>query len=373
MQRTAQDWLVLTQLSSHSASSLGAVMALQFGPQLFLLPITGFTADHVDRRKLLCITQASMAGLALGLGLLTLTGVVELWHVYVFALLHGCAGAFDSPARQTFVSDLVTEAELSNAVALNSTSFNSGRLLGPATAGLLIGALGTGWVFVLNAVSFGAVLVALGAMRPSELQSRQRPHPSGAGLSDGFAYVWQRRDLRLVFAMLFLVSTFGLNLAIFISTMSVRVFHLGSEAFGVLASLMAVGSICGALLSARRARPRAPLLPLAAGAFGLTLACAAVTPSTAWFGFSLVLLGVAAQTFSTTANAVVQLATEPAKRGRVMAIFLAIALGCTLLGAPIVGWVADAFGPRWALGVGALGGITAALLGRPLLRRAATH
>ena len=158
MQRTAQDWLVLTELTHKNATAVGIVMALQFGPQLLLLPLTGFAADHLDRRKLLFATQAAMGALALGLGILTVTGVVQLWHVYVFALLLGCVTAFDAPARQTFVSELVGEAELSNAVALNSTSFNAARMIGPAIAGMLIASVGSGWVFLINAASFAAVL-----------------------------------------------------------------------------------------------------------------------------------------------------------------------------------------------------------------------
>src|SRR5580693_4550095 len=147
MQRTAQDWLVLTQLTHNNATAVGVVMALQFGPQVLLLPWTGFAADHFDRRKLLIATQAAMGALALGLGILVVTGLIQLWHVYVFAFLLGCVTAFDSPTRQTFVSDLVVEADLSNAVALNSTSFNGARMIGPAAAGILIAAVGTGWVF----------------------------------------------------------------------------------------------------------------------------------------------------------------------------------------------------------------------------------
>ena len=165
MQRTAQDWLVLTQLTHGNATAVGVVMSLQFGPQLLLLPLTGFAADHLDRRKLVIATQATMGALALGLGILTVTGVVRLWHVYLFAFLLGCVAAFDSPARQSFVSELVGEANLSNAVALNSTSFNIARTIGPAVAGILIAAVGTGWVFLINAASLVAVLCALGFLR----------------------------------------------------------------------------------------------------------------------------------------------------------------------------------------------------------------
>ena len=168
MQRTAQDWLVLTQLTHHNATAVGVVMALQFGPHLLLLPFTGFAADHLDRRKLLIATQAALGMLALGLGILTVAGWVQLWHVYLFAFLLGSVSAFDAPARQTFVAELVGETDLSNAVALNSTSFNAARMIGPAIAGVLIASVGTGWVFLINAASFVAVLCSLGFLRVSE-------------------------------------------------------------------------------------------------------------------------------------------------------------------------------------------------------------
>src|SRR5580698_4432379 len=174
MQRTAQDWLVLTQLTHKNATALGVVMALQFGPHLPLLPLTGFAADHLDRRKLLLATQAAMGALAFGLGILTITGLVQLWHVYVFAFLLGCVTAFDSPARHTFVAELVGETDLSNAVALNSSSFNAARMIGPAVAGTMIAALGSGWVFVINGASFVAVLGSLAMLRVDELHPQER-------------------------------------------------------------------------------------------------------------------------------------------------------------------------------------------------------
>jgi MFS family permease len=363
MQRTAQDWLVLTQLTHNNATAVGFVMALQFGPQVLLLPLTGFAADHLDRRKLLFATQATMGALALGLGLLTVAGVVRLWHVYVFAFLLGCVTAFDAPARQTFVSDLVSEADLSNAVALNSTSFNAGRLIGPAIAGVLIAGIGSGWVFLVNAASFGAVLVSLGVIRVADLRSTDRASRTRGSLVEGFRYVWKRSDLKTVLFMLFLIGTFGLNFPIFISTMAVSAFHKGAGEYGLLTSIMAIGSVGGALLAARRPNPRIDLLVLGAAAFGLGVALAALTPNYGFFAAALVVVGVSAQTFTTTTNSVVQLSTDPVMRGRVMAILLAIALGGTPIGAPIVGWVADHFGPRWALAVGAAAGFGAALVG----------
>ncbi|RKG66313.1 MFS transporter [Corallococcus sp. CA054B] len=363
MQRTAQDWIVLTQLTHNNATAVGVVMALQFAPPLLFLPLTGFAADHFDRRKLLFATQAALGALALGLGLLTLSGHIRLWHVNVFAFLLGSVTAFDAPARQTFVSELVGEEDLSNAVALNSTSFHAARMLGPAIAGVLISWVGSGWMFVINAASFGAVLCALSLLRVNELHVRDRTLPTRGGLLEGFVYVWKRPDLVAVLTMFFLIGTFGLNFPIFISTMSVRVFDQGASGYGLLTSIMAIGSVTGALLSARRAQPRIGLLVTGAAVFGAGLTLAALMPVYALFGVTLVIIGVSAQTFTTTANSLVQLSTEPAMRGRVLAILLAIALGGTPLGAPIVGWVADTFGPRQALGVGAAAGFVAALIG----------
>ncbi len=363
MQRTAQDWIVLTQLTHNNASAVGLVMALQFAPQLLLLPVTGFAADHLDRRKLLMATQGGMGALGLGLGILTVTGAVQLWQVYLFALALGCVAAFDAPARQTFVSELVAGPNLSNAVALNSASFNSARLIGPAAAGLLVAAVGAGWVFLINAVTFGAVLISLLALRTDKLYRSERAARKRGGLVEGFRYVRTRPDIMVILVMVFLIGTFGLNFPIFISTMSVSVFHQGAGEYGLLSSIMAIGSVAGALLSARRERPRVALLFAGAAFFGAGCALAAVMPSYWLFAVALVVIGISSQTLMTTANGTVQLTTAPQLRGRVMAIYMAIFMGGTPIGAPIVGWVADTFGPRWALGVGAASGFAAAIVG----------
>jgi MFS family permease len=369
MQRMAQDWLVLTRLTHHNASAVGVVMALQFGPQLLLLPWTGFAADHFNQRRLLMGTQAALGALALILGALTVTGVVQLWHVYVLAFLQGSAAAFDAPVRQTFVAELVGDEDLPNAVALNSTSFNAGRMIGPAVAGLTIAAIGTGWAFVINRASFCAVLTSLFLFRASELRPNARAHRAKGSFLGGFRYVWSRPDLKAILVMLFLIGTFGLNFPIFISTMAVSVFHADARGFGLLSSIMAVGTLSGALVAAGRERIGPGTLLFGAAVFGIGCTLGAIAPNYWLFAGTLVVIGVAALTFTNSTNSLMQLSTEPSMRGRVMALRLAIALGCTPIGAPIVGWVADQFGPRWALGIGAASGFAAAIVAAVFLAR----
>jgi MFS family permease len=369
VQRTAQDWLVLTILTHHSASAVGIVMALQFGPQFLLLPWTGSAADHFNQRKLLIATQAAMGVLALALGLLTVTGMVRLWQVYIFAFLFGSAAAFDAPVRQTFVAELVGDKDLPNAVALNSTSFNAARMIGPAVSGMIIALVGTGWAFLINGASFAAVLVSLTLLRAAELHPHPRAQRRKGSFAEGLRYVRGRDDLKAILIMLFLVGTFGLNFPIFISTMAVSVFHADARGYGLLSSIMALGTMSGALLNAHRDRPRFEALLTGAGVFGIGCTLAAFAPGYWFFAAALVLTGFATLTFTNTTNSLMQLSTEPAMRGRVMALRVGIALGGTPIGAPIVGWVADHLGPRWALGVGALSGFAAAAVAAYALRR----
>lgn len=369
VQRTAQDWLVLTELTHHDASAVGLVMALQYGPQFLLVPWTGMAADRFNQRRLLMVTQGIMGVLALALGALTVSGAAELWHVCIFAFLLGCAAAFDAPVRQTFVSELVGNDDLPNAVALNSTSFNAARMIGPAAAGLAIAAIGTGWAFVFNGVSFFAVLISLCFLRSGELRPNPRAARMRGGFVEGLRYAGERPDLKAILLVLFLIGTFGLNFPIFISTMAVGAFHINAAGYGFLSAAMAVGTLGGALLNARRAKPEFTLLLIGTLLFGVGCTLAAMAPSPLTFAAALVLTGAAALTVTNTSNSLIQISTDPIMRGRMMALRVGVALGGTPIGAPLVGWVADRYGPRAALCVGVAAGFSAAIVAAIALRR----
>ena len=363
MQRIAQDWLVLSELTKHSGTAVGVVMALQFGPPILLMSLAGRLVDHTDRRKLLIVTQSAMALTALCLGILVISGHVALWQVYVFAGTMGCITAFDSPARQTFIAELVGDEDLPNAVALNSSLFNSAQLIGPAVGGVLISIIGAGWVFILNSISFVAVIASLMKMRVSDFHRTPRVLSPDGGFLVGLAYIRQKPELIVALVMLFIVGTYGLNFPVFISTMSITTFHGEAHLYGLLSSMMAIGSIVGALHVAGKTAPNLSFLILSAFGFGMVGTIAALMPEASLFGLLLVALGATTQMFTTTANSLVQLSTDPSMRGRVMAIYMGIFLGCTPLGAPLVGWIADTYGPRWSLGFGAAAGFVAAGIG----------
>lgn len=369
MQRIAQDWLVLTDLTHHNATALGLVTALQFGPQLLLLPWTGGAADRCDRRRLLILTQAAMGLLSLLFGLLILSGAVRLWQAYAFALLSGCAAAFDAPARQSFVSELVGPDDLPNAVALNSTSFNAGRMLGPAAAGLVIARFGSGPAFLINGVSFLAMILALLLLHREALVAAPRAGRGRGGFVEGLRYAWNQPRLRGCLLMLVLVGTFGLNFPIFIATMATGVLHLGASGYGLLNTLMALGTVAGALFAAGRPKPGLPLLAACAAVFGLAFLPAALLPRFTVFAICLAVIGFVALIFATGTNSLMQLEAAPEMRGRMMALRIAVALGGTPVGGPLTGWIADHAGPRAALLVGAASGLAAALLGLWAWRR----
>jgi MFS family permease len=359
MQRTAQDWIVLTKLTNHDAAAVGITLALQFGPVLLMMPIAGLIADRVNRRRMLFFTQIAMGVLGLGLGLLVVTNSATLWEVYAFAFALGTVSAIDMPVRQTFVSEIVEEKQIPNAVALNSASFNGARLIGPGVAGVLIAVIGSGWVFLINAASFGATIIALALMHVHELRASSRPPRKRGQIREGWRYVGSRPDIVIVLVMMSLVGTFGVNFPIFTSTMALA-FHQGANGYGLLSSVMAIGSVFGSLMAARREKPRVVVIGLASLGFGLSMLASAIMPTYWSFAAVLIVVGLSALTMMTSANAYVQTTTAPNMRGRVMALYMAIFAGTTPLGAPLIGWVANVAGPRWAIVIGAASGFAAA-------------
>lgn len=368
MQRVAQDWLVLEL--TNSGTALGIVTALQFGPSLLLGLWGGVIADRGDKRRILLATQTGLALAALVLGLLDVAGVVAYWHVLVLATVLGLIAAVDTPVRQSFVVEMVGRDDLANAVAINSTIFNSGRIIGPAVAGVMITAVGTGWAFVANAASSIAVIAGLALMRTAELHPSP-PVARGKGqLREGFAYVRSRSDLVLAMLLVFVVGTFGLNFQITTALIAKQVFHRSASGYGLLSTALAVGAFGGAVLATRRVRrPSQAFLVSAAGAFGVLEILAGLMPGFDSTAALLVPTGLAMLTFTTAANSSVQLGVEPTMRGRVMALYLVCFMGGTPLGAPIIGWAAGAFGPRWGLVGGGLVCVVAAVLLAALVAR----
>jgi MFS family permease len=357
MGRVAQDWLVLTQLAPSSSVAppvaLGIVTGLQFAPLALFAPIAGMITDRFPKRRILFATQSALALTSLLTGVLVVTGAVQLWHIYLLAFAQGVATALDNPARQTFVSEMVPHESLSNAVGLNSASFNGARVFGPAVAGLVIAAFDTGPAFFVNTLSFVAVLFALSRLRPSELSPSPRQRGKGQ-VREGLRYVRGRPDVVLIMALVFVLGTFGMNFQMTTALMATAVFHQGAGAYGLLGSIMAVGSLSAALLSARRPNPRLRILLVAFAAFSVASAAAALAPSYVWFAVLLIPVGLSALTVLTTANAMVQLSVDPAMRGRVMALYMAVFMGGTPLGSPLIGWIGAAWGPRWTILVGSL-------------------
>jgi MFS family permease len=359
MQRVAQDWLVL-RLTDGSGTALGITTGLQFLPVLLLSPYAGVIADRFPKRRLLQLTQLTMALASLILGVLAVADVAEVWHVYLIAFLFGIGSAFDAPARQSFVSEMVGPDDLTNAVGLNSATFNTARIIGPALAGLMIGALGggaqaTGWVILINALSYGAVIWQLEHMDTTLLRSPKPVARTPGHLLEGVRYVRSQPKMVMILIMVFFAGTFGMNFQITSALMATKVFGMGAGEFGILGSAMAVGSLIGALLSARRVRIRLRLVAGAAVGFGLAEITAGLMPTYVAFALVCPLIGVFTLTMLNSANATMQLESEPALRGRVMALYMTIVMGGTPIGSPFIGWVGEPFGARWTLlGGGAL-------------------
>jgi MFS family permease len=360
MQRVAQDWLVL-ELTHGSGTALGIATGLQFLPQLLFSLWGGVIADRFPKRAILFTTQAIMGVLALILGVLALTGVVQVWHVYLLAFALGLVAVVDNPTRQIFVSEMVGPEGVANAVGLNSAAFNLARIAGPAVAGLVISVAGIPTAFLVNAASFGAVLVGLKLMRPGELCPLPRAPRAPGQLREALGYVTARPDLWLTLVLVFFVATFGMNFQVTTALMSRGVFHTGAGAFGLASAAFAVGALMGALVAARRARPGMRLLVGSAFAFGFAEILTGLMPSYWSFLVSLVPTGLAILMFTTTANSATQLGTTPAVRGRVMGLYMLVFLGGAPLGSPLVGWAAEQFGARTSLIAGGMISLVAAV------------
>lgn len=374
MQRVAQDWLVL-ELSGGSGLAVGITTGLQFLPMLLLSPWGGLIADRFDKRLVLKITQAWLALCAALLGVLAITGVAATWHVYLIALAFGLGTAFDNPARQAFVSEVAGQEHLANAIGLNSATFNAARIVGPAVAGLVIASFGTGWAILSNAVTYTAFVVALVMIDARTLTISPPAVRAKRQIREGLAYVRSRPDLLLVMGTVFFVGTFGLNFQMTSALMAQQEFHKGAQEYGILGTIMAVGSLAGALLAARRrSTPRGRFVVGMAVAFGVVEIAAGFMPTYLTYAAILPLLGLTALLTLTAANASVQMTVDPKLRGRVMALYMMVLMGGSPVGAPILGWVGEAFGARWTLiGGGALSTLGVLLCVALLARRQHLH
>jgi MFS family permease len=356
MQRIAQDWLVLSLTGS--ATAVGVTTALQFLPMLLFGLYGGVLVDRLPKRPTLLFTQAAMAVTGVVLAVLTLSGHVQVWHVYLAAFAAGLATVLDNPARQSFVSEMVGPGQLQNAVSLNSANFQSARLVGPAVAGLMITGVGTGWAFLFNGLSFVAPIAGLLLMRARELHVVERA-PRGKGqLREGLHYVAGRPELIWTIVLVGFVGTFGFNFPVYLSAFADDVFHAGAGSYSLFNTLMAVGSLAGALLAARRGTAKLRVMIAAAALFGALELVAAAAPSLWLFALLMAPIGMFGMTINVNANTAIQMGTDPAMRGRVMSLYMMVFLGGSPVGAPIAGWVTDAYGVRAGLAVG--GAISAA-------------
>jgi MFS family permease len=360
MQQIAQAWLVLHLHGS--GVDLGIVSGMRFVPMLLMGPWGGVVADRMDKRRLLMFTQSMAGCCAAALAALTLTGTITLWMVYALALALGLVQVLDNPTRQSFASEMVGPAQVSNAVSLNSAVFTSARIFGPALAGILIALLGTGWCFAINSASYLAVIGALAMMRPHELFRPDRRSHARTGVRDGVRYAWREPRLRWALILLLIVGTLAFNFSVLLPLMVQQVFHAGASAFGTMMSMMGLGSLMGALIAAGRSRPTWRVITLGVLSLGAFLAGTALAPSLTLEMIVLIPAGVAMITFQATSNSFIQLSSDASMRGRVMGLYVTMFVGTTPIGAPIVGWVAQQFGARTGLMLGATAAIVAGLL-----------
>ena len=344
-QRVAQDWLVL-ELTNNDAASLGLVTAIQFLPAMLLSLYGGLLADRFSKRKLLLLTNFGAGLSSVVLGILVVTHSVQLWHVFALALLLGIFTAIDSPIRVSFTSELVGKDDLANAVSLNSANFNVGRLVGPALSGYLIYYFGTGPSFLINTATYAVMVATLLVIRDKDLHITAKPQRANK-LAEAFLYVRGRRDLMLVMLTVFFTTTFGLNFQIFIALMATKEFGMGPDQFGALGSILAVGSLSGALIAARLEKHRTTKNILrGATLFGVLVMASAYLPSAVMYAAMLPIMGATVLLTLISANTYVQSNTDSALRGRVMGIYLMIFMGGTPIGSPLIGFLASAFGIR---------------------------
>lgn len=360
MQGVALDWYVLTL--THSGTALGWVVGLQFAPVLLFGLWGGVLADRYDRRTLLLWTQTLYALQASVLTVMVLSGLAALWQLYVLSFALGCVFTVENPARLSFVTELVGRPLIPKAAGLNILSLNAARLIGPAVAGLLIGVIGTGWVFALNAVSFTVVLAGLLSIRPRAPEARavSRPPWTGAG-AEGLRYVAARPELVGVFTIFGLVATFAVNFPTTLTLFAGRVFDVGSRGLGIMNTALAIGTVAGTIAATRGVSPRVRTVVVGALLFGAFEALAAVMPT--YYAFLALLLpaGFTLMTLNTAVSAFVQSEVSDAMRGRVMAVYTVISMGGSPVGAPVIGWISQYAGVRWGLSAGAATAILAAV------------
>lgn len=365
--RIAIDWLVFELTDSITA--VGITVALQFGPMLLLGPLGGVITDRYPKRRLLVGTQAVTAVLCTVLAVLTLTGVVQVWHVYLTALLLGCVAVVESPARAVFVNEMVGHERLGNAISINAAIFHLGGLLGPAVSGVLIALIGAGWAIGANAVAASIVVATLLSMRAAELLPSLVAQRSKGQIREGLRYVRSKPTIFWPIVMLAFVATFGMNLPVLLVSFADHVFDTGAAGYGLYSSAAAFGALAGALVSTRRSRYRLRSIMLAAGFFGLALIASGLSPVAFVFMACLAAVGFARLQFAMTAESIVQMSSNRIIRGRVMAVYAMVVLGGQAIGGPMMGWIAEEWGVRTAMSISGAVPAVAAIVIAVLLAR----
>jgi MFS family permease len=367
MQSIAQDWLVLSL--THSSAAVGVTMALQFLPILIFGLHTGLVADRLPKRRILLITQTLNAIATSTLALITITGVIRAADLYAFALLTGSIFAFDGPARQAFAAEVVPEDRLGAAIALNAAVFQATRLIGPAIASILIARVGPGWVFAVNAACYLGPSIGLLRLRPSELVAAPAAAHEAQALRSAVRYLRRRPDVLRTLFLVGMLGTFGLNFPIVLTAMAKSAFHGDASTYGLFNIVLAIGSAAGALLAGAAARPRRQVLVISAALFGLLEAAAAAAPDMAVFLSLLAVMGFANLIFQAMANTSVQLAVDPALRGRVMGLYMLVFIGGTPIGAPVIGLLTNHFGARTGMAIcGVIPALAATAMGIKAIR-----